>query len=283
MKVIADNVNSFNPGTADKLEEDVDGVRKIISGEQPSVSYSKNNIAPKCESLPINISIEKKEKEKENPVLPSAPPNSSGPGGYIPVEPTKTEIIKPITNTETTNPIIVNKCQNIVKNLDDKKLLEYYKKLQVESGLNVHGDISRLDLIRLAVNAGYLTADENEDLTILNNFADIAKNSWYAKYVAKIIKKDILSIGELANNTKNLKLFGTNDAIKREDAVKILANIITEKNLKLPNLNEIITFSDVKNSDKNADYIQYAYNSCLLHGRKTLDGNPIDGKNRVFE
>lgn len=32
-----------------------------------------------------------------------------------------------------------------------------------------------------------------------------------------------------------------------------------------------------------APYIQYAYNQCLLHGRNTIDGEPIGGKPRVFE
>lgn len=79
-------------------------------------------------------------------------------------------------------------------------------------------------------------------MTLLNNFADVAKNSWYAPYVAKLIKKNILSLGELSSDSRNLKLFKTNDLISREGAIKILTDTITEKNLKLPRLDEIVIF-----------------------------------------
>lgn len=307
--VTDENVNTFNPEWPSTLTTEWidDGlITKLERGTPASLSYNQKTIfSEQCSTLPINISIKEKEQDNEekkeeekpkenNPTPPiiqekpkePVPTNSiSGPGGYVPVKPT--EISKTITpKIENTNPNLSLQCQNIVKNLDDIRLLEYYKTLQVKTESNVNDNISRLELVRLMINAGYLNVNTTEDISILDNFADVAKNSWYAPYVAKLIKKDIISLNELTHDNKeanSLKLFNTYGNITREDAIKILSSIITENNLRLPTLDEILAFSDVKNTDKNADYIQYAYNTCLVHGRNTIDGNPIDWKPRVFE
>lgn len=74
-----------------------------------------------------------------------------------------------------------------------------------------------------------------------------------------------------------------NDTISRAEASKILTELMREINMPLPNREEIHTFSDVNPEETLAPYVQFAYNSCLLHGRNTLNGEPLDGKPRVFE
>ena len=60
---------------------------------------------------------------------------------------------------------------------------------------------------------------------------------------------------------------------------KFLENLLE----KLPSGDEISSFEDVKQDTPLAPYIQYAYNQCLLHGRHTIDGEPMTGKPRLFE
>ncbi len=51
----------------------------------------------------------------------------------------------------------------------------------------------------------------------------------------------------------------------------------------LPDTSNINTFADVINTSNLSPYIQYAYDSCLLHGRNTIDGEPVGGTERLFD
>lgn len=73
--------------------------------------------------------------------------------------------------------------------------------------------------------------------------------------------------------------FRPNDTITRAEAAKIF---IRAAGASIDNRS--IIFSDVNiHTDTLAPYIQSAYDHCLLHGRKTYNGQPINNAPRVFE
>lgn len=43
------------------------------------------------------------------------------------------------------------------------------------------------------------------------------------------------------------------------------------------------TFADVTDENTLAPYIEAAFYGCLVHGRHTIDGEPLPGQPRVFE
>ena len=188
-------------------------------------------------------------------------------------------------------PNVEGKCYSAIKNLDDPKLLAYYSKLQVNNLRNVHRPLSRVEFLKLVLNATSVSL-ENEDITTLKNFEDLDMNAWYAKYVAYALHTGGLhGQDSYDKNGKQrfdadgnpLKIFRPDDQISRGEAAKILGEFTRKIGEKLPSGDEISSFEDVKQDTPLARYVQYVYNKCLLHGRNTIDGEPIGGKPRLFE
>ena len=189
------------------------------------------------------------------------------------------------------SPGLAGKCYSAIKNLDDPKLLAYYNKLQVNNLHNVNRSLSRIEFLKLVLNATSISL-ENEDITTLKNFEDLDMNAWYAKYVAYALRTGGLhGQDSYDKNGKQrfdadgnpLKIFRPDDQISRAEAAKILGEFTRKIGEKLPSGDEISSFEDVTQDMSLAPYIQYAYNQCLLHGRHTIDGEPMLGKPRLFE
>lgn len=90
--------------------------------------------------------------------------------------------------------------------------------------------------------------------------------------------KDTTSISEaLEQIRKNM-----NEPVEREIALKIFMSSIRKGFSSadyfpiLPKPKEITTFADVNPLVSQAPYIQQAYNLCLIHGRHTKNGVPIN-------
>lgn len=188
-------------------------------------------------------------------------------------------------------PSVEGKCFSAVKNLDDPKLLAYYDVLQVLDQNNVHRPLSRVEFLKLVLNAASVPLN-NENVSTLKNFEDLDMNAWYAKYVAYALRTGGLHGQNSYDSNGNqrfdadgnpLKIFRPDDQISRAEAAKILGELTRKIGEKLPSGDEISSFEDVKQDMSLAPYIQYTYNQCLLHGRHTIDGEPIGGKPRVFE
>lgn len=181
-------------------------------------------------------------------------------------------------------PIINGQCVSAVKNLDDPKLIAYYDDLRIINRENMNRQISRVEFIKLVLNAGKVDLGANDYSSHLAGFSDIDAESWYAPYVAYMIATGSMSGQEIINeNGEIAKIFRPNDTISRAEASKILSELVRKSDQKLPSLEEIISFEDVKPEESLSAYIQFAFNSCLLHGRNTIDGQPIDGAPRIFE
>ena len=188
-------------------------------------------------------------------------------------------------------PSVEGKCYSAVKNLDDPKLIAYYSILQVADLNNVHRPITRAEFLKFVLNAASVPLD-NEDVSTLKNFEDINQNAWYAKYLAYTLRMGALH-GQNSYDPDGkqrfdadgnpLKIFRPDDQISRGEAAKILGEFTRKIGEKLPFGDEITSFADIKYDMPLARYVQYAYNQCLLHGRHTIDGEPLPGKPRLFE
>lgn len=180
-------------------------------------------------------------------------------------------------------PIINGQCVSAVKNLDDPKLLAYYDDLGVMNRDKLNRQIRRSEFVKLVLNAGKVNTDAI-DLSVLDGFSDIDKTAWYAPLIAYVIKTGTMNGQEITDENGNIKkIFRPNDTISRAEAAKILSELVRKKDENLPNEAEITSFEDVFPRATLSPYVQYAFNSCLLHGRNTIDGKPIDGKPRIFE
>ena len=188
-------------------------------------------------------------------------------------------------------PSVEGKCYSAVKNLDDPKLIAYYSILQVTDLNNVHRPITRAEFLKLVLNGASVPL-ENEDVSTLKNFEDVDRDAWYAKYLAYTLRTGALhGQNSYDPNGKQrfdadgnpLKIFRPDDQISRGEAAKILGEFTRKIGEKLPFGDEITSFADVPQQMPLAPYIQYAYNQCLLHGRHTIDGEPMPGKPRLFE
>ena len=163
-------------------------------------------------------------------------------------------------------PSVEGKCYSAIKNLDDPKLLAYYSKLQVNNLRNVHRPLSRVEFLKLVLNATSVSL-ENEDITTLKNFEDLDMNAWYAKYVAYALRTGGLhGQDSYDKNGKQrfdadgnpLKIFRPDDQISRGEAAKILGEFTRKIGEKLPSGDAISSFDDVKQDTPLAHYVQYA-------------------------
>ncbi|MBS9784337.1 hypothetical protein KGV55_03225, partial [Candidatus Gracilibacteria bacterium] len=78
-----------------------------------------------------------------------------------------------------------------------------------------------------------------------------------------------------------------NSKVERQIAMKVFVEYLKKRyanNTTLNNTNTTSSFSDVSTTNSFAPHIEQAYKLCLVHGRKTRDGNPENpNQPRVFE
>lgn len=187
-------------------------------------------------------------------------------------------IITPANNVDITRPNTVpnnvtvtifsgfkKQCSGEVKNLTDTRITAYYDVLNVVNRTNLGRSLTRAEFLKLVLNSANVNVSGEADPT----YSDVPANHTLKQYIAYATRIGMVS-GQ--NN-----LFRPNDMISRSEAVKIIVNAAG-----LPLSTNIVTFADVNTSNSLATYIQTAYDNCIVHGRKTLDGNPINPP-RVFE
>lgn len=162
-------------------------------------------------------------------------------------------------------PNFSKKCTQIIQNLTDVRLTAYYDILNVTNRNNLNRELTRAEFLKLVLNSANIDVSNEGNTT----YSDVSADHTLAKYIAYATRTGLVS----GHNGK----FRPNDTISRAEAAKIFVNAA---NLTLST--EINTFSDVDANNSLAKYIQTAYDNCLLHGRKTLDGNPINPP-RVYE
>lgn len=218
---------------------------------------------------------------------PTATSGGGGGGGYAPTpvitpniqpletkNPEKSTLVtaenKPIFNV----PKLGDKCVSIIKNLDDSLLLDYMnKKLNISLESNLHADATLGEFIKMLFLAAEIPTD-SIDYTKIKKFNDINPNSPYYPYFALAVNYGLMH-GQ-TDGTNNFLRPG--DTITRAEASKIFiraANLEISKNF--------VSFADVNPTMSLVGYIQAAYENCLLRGRKTLNGEPIDVGPRIFE
>jgi hypothetical protein len=159
-------------------------------------------------------------------------------------------------------------CGNEVENLDDARLVAYYKSvLHATPGKDVHRKITRAEFLELVLLS--IDADVSNETEL--PYTDMTMSHPKAKYIAYATRLGIVS-------GKNGK-FRPDDQISRAEAAKIL---VLGTGVGLSDV--IVTFSDVGQDLSLSKYIQTAYDSCILHGRRTLDGESVlSSQKRVFE
>lgn len=97
-------------------------------------------------------------------------------------------------------------------------------------------------------------------------------SAWYMPYIYYAYKHQIIS-GQELNGTH---IFRPNDRLSRSEAAKILTNATVMKgsNLTVSEGN----FIDIPADFSLRKYIEYAFDSCLLHGTNTRDGEVLAGE-----
>jgi hypothetical protein len=199
--------------------------------------------------------------------------------------------IKDVTSAPTTSvdlpslptkifPEFTPMCTSAVKNLDDPKLIAYYDVLKVVNRNATDRRLSRVEFLKLVLNAANVDFNslpaEAREITghtgsLYAPFADVPTNVWYKPYVAYAKAAGIVS-GDANGH------FRPNEMISRAEASKIFVQA-----LGVSPMREVGTFADVSKNNTLSSYIEAAYQSCLVHGRNTRDGEPIDGEARKFE
>lgn len=104
--------------------------------------------------------------------------------------------------------------------------------------------------------------------------SDVSLENPNFRYIAAGLNHGIIQ----GQTDGNRRFFRPNDTITRSEAAKIFVRVANLSTSEYKNI-----FSDLNNSMSLAKYAESAYENCLLHGRKTRDGQPIGGKPRVFE
>lgn len=242
-------------------------------------------IIPNCAvaSIFVNIEDDVAPKLPEQPRTPSSPSvPSSGPGGYVEGQPIFP--FQPIDGvTLFSAPKEKMQCVSPVKNLDDSKLIEYYNGLELGFEGDFHRVLTRSEFVKMIIRSADVKKDE-VNLDVLSDFVDINKDSENAIYIAYALERGIIS-GQIVSEENGVikRSFRPDDSISRAEASKIFSGLILKNLDELPTSEKISTFSDVDEKNTLGAYIQYSYDNCLLHGRKTRDGQPIAGQPRVFE
>lgn len=146
-------------------------------------------------------------------------------------------------------------------------LTPYYDELHVQDASDPNRTLTRAEFLKLVLHA---IKTDMSDVEHHTDYADLDGTMWYDTYVQFASKEGFVS-GD--NN-----YFRPNDIISRGEASKIF--ILA---LGLPQVAHRSTFADVGAEDPLTPYIESAYYGCLVHGRHTIDGEPLPGQPRVFE
>lgn len=269
----------------DNCSQEVPVTIELYSPEKPVNPTTPSNPAP-TPVTPTPVT------PKPTTSTPSGGGSSSTPPAMVAI-PNPKPTPAPVVDTPLFSaPIIGGQCISAVKNLDDPKLMAYYDDLNVINRENLHRTITRVEFIKLVLNAWKVNLSSETNLEDLASFTDIDVNSWYAPYIAYMLHTHTMNGQELLDennvpvvdeNGNVQKIFRPNDSISRAEASKILSELVRKYGESLPNIDAIISFEDVLREDALSPYIQYAFDNCLLHGRNTIDGHPIDGAPRIFE
>lgn len=156
-------------------------------------------------------------------------------------------------------------CSNEVTDLTDSRLTAYYTTVGVINKSNTARKLTRVEFLKLMLNSAGVdvSAEANP------NYSDVPSTHSLRKYIAYATRVGIVS----GQNGK----FRPNDLISRAEVAKILV-----RSTKVNMATVETAFADVGSSNTLATYIQTAFDNCILHGRKTLGGEPVVGS-RVFE
>lgn len=156
-----------------------------------------------------------------------------------------------------------------VTNLDDVKLdamrAQFGETVASQANPLTRGEFLKIIIDSAGVNVG------NVDMTELNKYSDVDNTTAYAAYVAYASKNRIVS--GYSDGT-----FRPTGSITRDEAAKILM-----KSTKTPISRATPhTFADIEASNTLGIYVQAAYDSKLVNGINTRDGQLISGTRPLF-
>ena len=147
-------------------------------------------------------------------------------------------------------------CGNEVENLTDSRLTPYYGEIGVINQSNTGRKLTRAEFLKLVLSSAGIDVSAEAAPTA---YSDVSAAHSLNKYIAYATRNGIVSG---SNGT-----FRPDAIISRAEAAKIL---VRGANINLSAT--ITTFSDVSSGNSLAGYIQTAFDNCILHGRKTMNG-----------
>ena len=264
--------------TKNVIIKDDGGFNHTIVGEY-EITFGVTDSAGQEAIKKVKVRVVAKLSPK--PPKPNLPtPWSSGPGWYTPDQ---TITLVPVEKTPSTPPVLedslfhfprdhAGKCVSFVKNLDEPKLIRFYHSiLQVPRSKDVSRDVTRAEFIRYIILASGINIKSDSNTIASLMPIDVPVDQTDMEYIAFALKYQIIH-GQ--TDGKNL-YFRPNDTISRAEASKIFIRVLG----LTPDKRDSV-FVDVNTQDSLTPYIQASYDNCLLHGRHTKDGNPIDWKRR---
>lgn len=206
-------------------------------------------------------------------------PGSGGGGGgggsstppVTPVTVTATGVIAPPAVDTPTEallfPDFLPHCGNEVENLTDSRLSTYYKDLGVINTSNGNRRLTRAEFLKLAINSSGVDVSKEVDPT----YSDVSATHSLKKYIAYATRNAIVS-GQNG-------MFRPDDLITRAEAAKIFI-----KGTKVKLSKTVNAFTDMPATNSLAVYVQTAYDVCVLHGRRTVNGQTTTNSGlRYFE
>ncbi|MBS9784278.1 S-layer homology domain-containing protein [Candidatus Gracilibacteria bacterium] len=197
--------------------------------------------------------------------------SSSSPVAVTKTPDTKKPDTKPTNPSEApvSGPVLFTNftahCKNEVKNLTDARLTSYYDTLKVINKSNTERRLTRAEFLKLVINSAGVDVSKEKN----PSYSDVSVSHTLKKYIAYATRNGIVH----GQNGK----FRPNDTISRAEAAKIFV-----RGAAIGLSSDVKTFKDVSKSNSLAKYIQTAYDNCILHGRRTWNGNSTVGA-RVFE
>jgi S-layer homology domain len=207
---------------------------------------------------------------------PIATPTTSGGGGGSSSSTTAPIVIVTNTGVTVTPPVSVTpsvvvfpdftpSCGSELENLTDPRLVAYYSDIGVVNQSNTGRKLTRAEFLKLVLNSAGVdvTAEANP------SYSDVSASHSLRKYIAYATRNAIVS----GQNGK----FRPDDLISRAEAAKILV-----RGADIDLSATIDAFSDVSVSSSLAPYVQTAFDNCILHGRRTVNGESTLAT-RIFE
>ncbi len=177
----------------------------------------------------------------------------------------------------TEEEIIAAQCESMVKNINDPRIVRYYSELQVPGIPDAGEKMTRAEFLRYIINGAHIDVNQIgafEKAEVAHKFADVDVNDWFVSYVYFAEKNGI--IPNQYENTRGEALLRPNEMLSRAEAAQILTRITVKQAELLPVYED--TFIDVSAHHTLARYIQNAYNTCLIHGSNTWNGEVVDGQ-----